>query len=74
MSFIDQLNKFILHLIDWLFLFISIFFSSFNEMKVSFIALKEELISKVNAVLVATNFMEAVHIKLNKIGKYLSYE
>lgn len=74
MSFVDQLNEIIFHLVDWLFLFLSILFSSSNEMKISFISLKEQLISKVNTVLITTDLMKAIHVELNKIGTYLSNE
>ncbi len=64
MSLVYHFHEILFHSVHWLFFFLIIFFSSFDEIKIGLVALKEKFISEVNTVFVTTNFMESVHVEL----------
>lgn len=64
MPFVNKFHEIIFHLIGRLLLFLTIFFSSFNQMKISLVALEKEFISEVDTVFISTNLMKSVHIEL----------
>ena len=69
MSFRYQSEKVAFSFIVSIVFLFRVFFPSFDKMKVGFVPFEEIFVAEVDAVLISTNFMEVVHIKLNIKGK-----
>ena len=64
MFLVDQFEKIILHFVPGLILLLTVLFTTFYQMEIALVALKEEFVPEVNAVFVSTHLMKSIHIQL----------
>jgi hypothetical protein len=64
MFLVNEFDKIVFNLVGRLLFFLTVFFTTFNQVEIVLIALKEEFVPEVYTVFVSTHLVKSIHIQL----------